>query len=879
MAGERAVWQSPRPALSVQLFATWESDRSLPSCVPRMLTLTLDQLLLLKDLGKDLTSVVIAVKLQGSKRILRSSEIPVPAGAMSNAALKLTFSLQYPHFLKREHNGLQVLLQRKKHYKHRAFLGYRTLASGYINLSEVMQKPMEPGLVLALHGNPKDPARAAELRLRTLSSLPMDNDDISEPKTKAAGRSLDGEMYSEDDDESSSTEPDNSDEHGTDMFDMYRESVKEKTSMRRRLAHATRLGRQQNLKQKVVSLLRRFKVADESLELEDDTGDLELEGDGGESREDEEMFGVHVCAGSESSGEMDDASLRSCQKPTLRPYFDEHSSSDSQTELGSDSSGQQNPDGVTATVHGRASIDIFVEESVEDSCESNTMEIVRAAEGGGGRKGKNWHSKGETLLNVSPSHLSVGLGRQERSSSLRERPNLTPLGLRTSSLDNEPGCVDSMQKGLQDQITRALGPEDELPEKLILVSTTEWQGQLLALRLEQQSLPVVCTASPADLRATFACLITQIQRFCNSSAQTPGVLRVAVLGDLPYLHAVLQCYVRHLASRSTDWLSFMRFLVIPFGSHSVSHYLGCIDSQYASAFLDPAWQDLFSCPEPPPSEPVDVASRVISYLEAANTSLNLPVAEAMLTYRQHRRRTLHSLDVQPRDEESCQKFIPFISMVSVGIVEQNSTQGDPDEPIGVNPTILVSSHPPPAPSSPRDGLSTSTSGQSIIMGHSAGSCRYGEAMGLQIDYWTFSGSEKRREGERREVWAGGGPNVGGKTTLRSTFRQILVSRLPPSTEATTGPPSMQMTVVMQEKNKKGIFLGKKPREREGESRSQHVDGINRLICTAKQQHTMLRVIVDGVVWHDVKFFQLAAQWPTHVKYFPVALSGSRRLST
>uniref|UniRef100_A0A8C4R1M6 Phosphofurin acidic cluster sorting protein 1/2 C-terminal domain-containing protein n=1 Tax=Eptatretus burgeri TaxID=7764 RepID=A0A8C4R1M6_EPTBU len=731
-----------------------------------------------------------------------------------------------------------------------------------------MQKPMEPGLVLALHGNPKDPARAAELRLRTLNSLPVDNDDISELKTKVtAGRSLDGEIYSEDDDDSSSTEPDNSDEHVADMFDMYREHVKEKTSMRWRLAHAARLGRQQNLKQKVVSLLRRFKVADESLELEDDTGDLELEGDGAESRDDEEMFGVHVCAGSESGGEMDDASLGSCQKPTLRPYFDEHSSSDSQTELGSDSSGQQNPDGVTAAVRGRSSVDICVEESVEDSCESSAMGIVRVGEGGGGRKGKICLSKGETLLNVSPSHLSVGLGRQVRSSSLRERPNLTPLGLRTSSLDNELTCVDSMQKGLQDQITRALGPEDELPEKLILVSTIGWQGQLLALRLEQQSHPVVCTPSPADLQAAFACLITRIQRFCNSSAQTPGVLRVAVLGDLPYLHAVLQCYVRHLASRSTDWLSFMRFLVVPFGSHSVSHYLGCIDSQYASAFLDPVWQDLFSCPEPPPSEPVDVASRVMSYLEAANTSLNLPVAEAMLTYRQH-----------SMDEESCQKFIPFISMVSVGIVEQNSTQGDLDEPIGVNPTILVS-HPPLAPSPPRDGPSTLPSGQSIIMGHSTGSCRSGEAMGLQIDYWTFSGSEKRREGERREVWASGGPNVGGKTTLRSTFRQILVSRLPPATEVTTGPPSMQMTVVMQEKNKKGIFLGKKPREREGESRSQHVDGINRLICTAKQQHTMLRVIVDGVVWHDVKFFQLAAQWPTHVKYFPVALSGSRRLST
>lgn len=36
------------------------------------------------------------------------------------------------------------------------------------------------------------------------------------------------------------------------------------------------------------------------------------------------------------------------------------------------------------------------------------------------------------------------------------------------------------------------------------------------------------------------------------------------------------------------------------------------------------------------------------------------------------------------------------------------------------------------------------------------------------------------------------------------------------------------------------------------------------------------VSIDGVEWSDIKFFQLAAQWPTHVKHFPVGLfSGSK----
>lgn len=45
--------------------------------------------------------------------------------------------LQYPHFLKREGNKLQIMLQRRKRYKNRTILGYKTLAAGSINMAEV----------------------------------------------------------------------------------------------------------------------------------------------------------------------------------------------------------------------------------------------------------------------------------------------------------------------------------------------------------------------------------------------------------------------------------------------------------------------------------------------------------------------------------------------------------------------------------------------------------------------------------------------------------------------------------------------------------------------------------------------------------------------
>ncbi|GAA6070899.1 phosphofurin acidic cluster sorting protein 1 isoform X3 [Tachysurus ichikawai] len=103
-----------------------------------LFNLTLKKLVMLKELDKDLTSVVIAVKLQGSKRILRSNEILLSSAGLTETDLQLTFSLQYPHFLKRDANKLQIMLQRRKRYKNRTILGYKTLALGLINMAEAL---------------------------------------------------------------------------------------------------------------------------------------------------------------------------------------------------------------------------------------------------------------------------------------------------------------------------------------------------------------------------------------------------------------------------------------------------------------------------------------------------------------------------------------------------------------------------------------------------------------------------------------------------------------------------------------------------------------------------------------------------------------------
>lgn len=69
-----------------------------------------------------------------------------------------------------------------------------------------------------------------------------------------------------------------------------------------------------------------------------------------------------------------------------------------------------------------------------------------------------------------------------------------------------------------------------------------------------------------------------------------------------------------------------------------------------------------------------------------------------------------------------------------------------------------------------------------------------EVMGLQVDYWTTQGLDRKKEGEKRET--------GIKNTLKSNFRSLQVSRIPGIGELVP-PSTMAMTVVTKEKNKKG----------------------------------------------------------------------------
>ncbi|XP_063736821.1 phosphofurin acidic cluster sorting protein 1-like [Eleginops maclovinus] len=799
-----SVPAEPDAPVPMNLFATWEMERCSPSCVPRLCSLTVTRLMVLKELDRELSSVIIAVKIQGSKRTLRSGEyLLLPADGLMEAELELTFTLQYPHFLKRDVNRLHVMLQRRKRYKNRTMLGYKTLAVGVINMSEVMQHPMDGAHILGLHGDLKDAPMRAALSVHALCSQPIQREYFCGHrgnKGKASDRSPDMENYSEDDEDTFSSEQEGSDDAvpPQDLYDDEEDFQGKSKKSCRKMIRTTSLTQQSIFKQKFVSLLRRFKATDEVL-------DSDPVGGGPEAEEDLDQLydSLQVYDPSDSGPELDDSdTILSSPKPKLRPFFDGVPHSSSQSEIQTQK--QQTEVEISATQGPRL-----------------PPEIREEKEGPG-------EVEVEPLKHMSTSKTGSQLSRHSWGASMRDRQNTSSMDSETST-DCRIPPPQVARKSVLDQLNHILFSEDRIPDSIILINTSDWQGQYLSELLFDQ--PMVCTVSAADVQAAFSAVLSRIQRFCNCNSQTPPTLKVAVAGDQSYLSTVLCCFVEQMASKTPDWLNYVRFLIIPIGTHPLAKFLASLDSRFSSLFMDPDWRDLFGRVESPALDPVGVAGRVSQYLSGAAVSHLCPISEAMLTCKH-----------KSPDNDYCQKFVPFIGVVKVGIVEQNLRS------ISLDSGDIILGSPPTqsgAPITPPPSPSTSC---------------LGEVKGLQVDYWSPGGGGVGGGG------GGGRREVGMKNTLKSNFRCLQVSRI------SGGGELLSMTVVTREKNKKVMFLSKKTREREAESRSQLIEGISRLICTSKHQHT-LRVSVDGVEWSGVRFFQLAAQWPTHVKHFPVGVFG------
>ncbi|XP_064118330.1 phosphofurin acidic cluster sorting protein 2-like isoform X13 [Macrobrachium nipponense] len=848
-------------------------------CVTRLCNVTVTRLVVTQPLGGDLNSVTLAVKMQSSKRTLRSNEIPLPPSRTLDIELQLTFSLQYPHFLKREGNTLQIMLQRRKKYKNRTILGFKTLAVGVINMSQVLQRPVDRELELYSEGKEKGTSLAM-VTMVSLSSQPVDTDEPSERAKSFMADNPDrpvdlGEVYSDEDEDYSSQD------EGSDSEPILDDGSRRAHHHLRSNVRSKSLppnARQRNLKQRFIALLKRFKVP-EALQAFDQDQELDPR-TGGEvdEAEIEDLFDELEDL-SDSGPEVDTISITSTPKPSLRPYFSSSRSllNEGLTDLGSTYlrlkvPGALRPRGVKVDKVGA---DRLSDESSKRA-DSDHME--------------NWtdqeHSDPQCLASSPPredknkSNKTKLFNRERTNMSLKERRSISSTGGSTPRQEkmvversNSSANADaSPRKVLLEQLARVLPVEDiNLPDHVVLVNTGESHGALLAAHLTEHGHRVITTMAPADVKATISHLVNKIQKFCNSNAKAPGPMKVVVVGSDTYISCVLRPYVDQFSSKPPDFQNHVRFLIIPLGVNSLAKYLGSVDSVYGAAFVSDTWREVVERWENQMYKKLLIG--YIGILLKHSTHCIYPLPKPCLHIRK-----------KSGDDESTQAFVPFIMDVRLGSGDVTSTSVDMEEPLPT-PTAVILPGSPPGASTPTTGLSieksrdntTPPSSPNINSSHLTNYKMLGEIGGqepldLQVDYWLVRGSsreekEKDKEKDKARI-------EGGKYTLKTSFRTLQVARLAPLGITHPADPTtchhLTLSYATKEKKQRIMRLGKKKeKERELEIRREVVDGVIRLLASAKNQP--FKVNVDSAEWTNVKFFQLSSQWQTQIKTFPISL--------
>ncbi|XP_031619958.1 phosphofurin acidic cluster sorting protein 2 isoform X2 [Contarinia nasturtii] len=942
----------------MKLFAAWEVDRTPSDCIPRLCSLSITRLTLMMPLPSDLTSLSLAVKMQSSKRTLRSHEIPVPqtfltgsnsvgfGSSMTGSAppslaacnvnntsfgsiggsgtssffetdLDLHFSLQYPHFIKRDGNRLQILLQRRKKYKSRTILGYKTLAEGIIRMDAVLQKSMDMTVELTASGKSgRQGCTVATLRADRVSSIPVDHDNKNNNSVVLADRVNE---FSDEDEEiefsSGEYDPNNGSGNGPGVsadhltgYDAKRgyamkrdlrkyrkidqvendgevddgalganpadsdsefENIKVKGTSRAKISH------QRNFKQKIIALLKRFKVPDE-LEGGGSRGPGALRGERELDALFQELDSLSCCEGDDSGPDMDSLSVGSTPKPSLRPFFTNsknmlHENLMEKGDWKNDSSGNE----------GAAGTDLEGQNSDPSQQQSAnaTNSPPREKETITERRNKLFRATSNTPNSKKKQSLSLTADQQATTLKSVLESCLSPTNV-------EP------RKSLLDQLTRTFSTEEAvLPDVLSIFGPPESHStvimQRLAPLLSASLRPTFSPQNTAEVRAVLQALMNKIHKYCNSTAKPPTTIKVLLVGGDWLQGAVLRHYVDLLGVRPPDWVNHIRFYIVPLCSSSISRYLSAIDSSYASMFGNDSWTQL--CESAASIDPVqakpeiqEILNRIQRYLHTAGPCTQIPIAEAMVNY---------------KDEDSCQIFVPFVCDVKLGSIEPHQLSVDLDESLisgllqqsqqtsgnsllsGSSPPHSGRTSPPVTPSSVQV-LHHQQSLQQIVMPQVQQQQQQSqtfqlqsqqEPMELQLEYWLIKTTI-----DKDKILAKGFDQ--GKCSIKGTFRNLQVCRLPLNPQSGEISQGLVVNYATKEKKQKIMRLGKKKEKDRDQEKEQFVDGVSRLICSPnpKQSHPIpLRVYIDGTEWTGVKFFQLSSQWQTHVKNFPVGLIGAQ----
>uniref|UniRef100_A0A915D5R2 Phosphofurin acidic cluster sorting protein 2 n=1 Tax=Ditylenchus dipsaci TaxID=166011 RepID=A0A915D5R2_9BILA len=653
----------------MRFYANWDVDRTSSSAIQRTLSMIFTRLVLTKTLSTDI-SLIIAVRMQGTRRrTLRSNDITISPSSL-DIPLDISFTIQYCHFIKRKSNNLQILIQRRKKYKNRQIPGFKTLAVGHINLDEILQQGGSREVAvwdttcLNKSGPTVKELHAGTIFIANCFTQVVEQDVHKWNKSSTSKGDSNVLMSEEENDDYSS--PEDSD------FEDFDRSARRPEKGQKKI-------KQKNIKQKVVALLRRFRIPDEEDNAAAATGsttssrvmpptELELQ----------EIFEeLENISDSGPELEPDKMSIVSNPRPGIRPFFAEGSKTDALP-------------AIEDQLHSDDSVDLVDSEEQEMSSEDNLkdsnfwiQQIPPLAD---------LHSTEHNLFPLGfdspnvPKDLS-SLSAKEKmkhsstinSMSSPANPPSTELGKRIiSNKKSQDGAAV-----LLDLLSQA-DSQCVVPANIWLTSSADlpWLCRLdSSLLVNVRIFDCPCLT---DVRTGIQAIIGRIQKFCNSNSASPTTTRIGVLGGDKLVSQVLRAYVDLLQNKTCqEWLNYLRFSLIVPPSSAIGRLLAQITdggyseilwkrlSQISSSNFDPAASSsLLSSSD---HQEVDaclssVAGNLI--LESQQRSVNLSVGEVML---QLESGMLFDPLTMDTEKDNSQIFVPFLSELHLGNLEESSS--------------------------------------------------------------------------------------------------------------------------------------------------------------------------------------------------------------
>ncbi|KAI6189930.1 hypothetical protein M3Y97_00061500 [Aphelenchoides bicaudatus] len=840
-------------AVPMRFFANLDTIRENNYTVPRALSMTLIRLTFFKNLEVG-NNIVISVRLQGNKRTLRSNDISCNVEPGARIDLDISFVIQYAHFMKRKRNILEILIQRRKKYKNRQIPGFKSLATGILNLDEIFQMSGSREIKIFGKADDANDVCIASLVISHCKSVAVQQ-NIKSMKNQTKDSEDDEEIV----DESSS-------DSEVDYLDVEQTSRMANSVSRKRRSHK-KTNQKNAIKQRLVKILKRFKEPEEgnaALSRGNTASSIRKP----TTRELEEIFQeLENISDSGPEVDVDKLSIRSNPRPGLhRPFFG------SKTDI---------LPIIDDTPHS-------AEESDTESEKSSDIENANFEESTTENKKKL--STSNSIENTPQSSSQQSTQRVKHSLTAR---SLNVSSLEIKAIENPPSLAELLSRLDSEAPTSIVAPN------VWICSSADfpWLSKVDFGQLKKAR--ILDCATQVEIRAVVQSIISRIQKFCNSNSVAPPPTLIGIYGTDRHISYLLRAYVDYLQNKpAPEWISHLRFAVLcpPISA------LGRLLAQNSdTGQIEAAWRSLaktasvFESGEGTASDLQEFEEILCNSMAAAsnlaeNRLLNLPIGEVMLQCAQQIDPSLQNASMANESGNGSQVFVPFLSEIHLGNLDALNylyfMKNSMDEPTqGSNsstPASTTNVNPLSAQTTPQQQSSSGT----VSPPSSPQLPKTSEPnRELHLEYWTFLPSMQTQSSSHSQndfysfdsstsAFTPGkipAPTAGNKFSIKASLKMLSVA-----------PPICFPSNLSKEKRKDKVLqkLGRKPKPVRNASVYRDLSTcfqktadnfVHSRVVANVGKNSDLDLSIDGVVWLKIRFFQITSQWQTHVKFFPISV--------